>query len=113
MQLSDWRSCAVVLRPDPATMAIGDLPHSLDDASAGLVKLVRTELDGEVVPNGRSIAFALAGLIALHTGWRNFRIEERNGCAVVEIHRDELLGDLYRGELYGLTLQGINAPEAA
>jgi hypothetical protein len=87
------------------------LPYSLDQASAGIVKLVGSTLDGEVVAKWQHMARRLAGLIALHTGWRFFRVEERNGCAVVEIPREDMLGDLYRGELGGLVLQGVNAPE--
>lgn len=111
VQLKDWRTCEFVLRQDPATMALGHLPYSLEQSCAGLVKLVKSELGGETLPKGRQIAFGLAGLIALRTGWRHFRVEERNACAVVEIAREDLLGDLYRGQLGGLVLQGINAPE--
>ncbi|MET4235191.1 hypothetical protein ABIA85_008499 [Bradyrhizobium sp. LA6.10] len=111
VQLDDWRTCEFVLRHDPATMGLGHLPHSLDDSCSGLVALVRAELDGETVPNAPQIGFGLASLIALRTGWRYFRAEERNDCAVVEIAREDLLGDLYRGELGGLVLEGINAPE--
>lgn len=111
VQLDDWRTCEFVLRHDPATMGLGHLPHSLDDSCSGLVALVRAELDGETVPNAQQIGFGLASLIALRTGWRRFRVEERNDCAVVEIAREDLLGDLYRGELGGLVLEGINAPE--
>ncbi len=113
VQLDDWRICEVVLRQDPSKMNIAHLPHSLADASAGLARLIRTELDGETVPKGWQIAMGLAGLIALRTGWPNFRIEERNSCAVLKIDREEMLADLYRGELRGLVLQDINAPEAA
>lgn len=113
VQLDDWRICEVVLREDPAKMSIAHLPHSLDDASAGLVRLIKAELDGETVPKARQIARGLVGLIALRTGWPNFRIEERNRCAVIKIGREEMLADLYRGELHGLVLQDVNAPEAA
>lgn len=111
VQLSDWRTCEFVLRQDPATMGLGHLPYSLDDTCAGLVALVKSELAGETVPKAQQMAFGFAGLIALRTGWRHFRVEERNACGVVEIDRDALLGDLYRGQLGGLILQGINAPE--
>jgi len=111
VQLSDWRTCEIVLRQAPTTMGVGELPYSLDHASSGIVELVKSHLDGKTVPKGREMAIGLASLIAHHTGWRHFRVEERNGCAVVEIPREHLLGDLYRGELGGLVLQGINAPE--
>lgn len=111
VQLRDWRTCEFVLRQDPTTMGVGKLPYSLDHASAGIVKLVGSALDGEVVAKWQHMALGLAGLIALHTGWRFFRVEERNGCAVVEIPWEDMLGDLYRGELGGLVLQGVNAPE--
>lgn len=113
VQLADWRTCEFVLRQDPSTTGVDQLPYSLDHACAGIVKLVRSAFDGEVVPKDRHMALRLAGLIALRAGWRNFRVEERNGCAVVEIPREDLLGDFYRGELAGVVLQGINAPEAA
>jgi len=111
VQLSDWRTCEVVLCQDPAAKELGHLRYSLDHSCAALVELVKSELAGETVPKGRQIAFGLAGLIALRTGWRHFRVEERNAYAVVEIAREDLLGDLYRGQLGGLVLQGINAPE--
>jgi hypothetical protein len=111
VQLADWRVCEMVLRQDPKRLGIDGLPYSLDDAASGLVELVRSLLDGEVVPNEREVAFGLIRLIALHTGLRYFRLEERNNCAVVEIPREHLLEDLYRGELGGLVMEGINAPE--
>lgn len=111
VQLCDWRVYELVLRQAPASMGVGQLPYSLDHASSGIVELVKSLLDGGAVLKGQEMAFGLAGLIALRTGWRYFRVEERNGCAVVEIPREHLLGDLYRGELGGLVLQGINAPE--
>ncbi|MBR0866803.1 hypothetical protein JQ614_35740 [Bradyrhizobium diazoefficiens] len=111
VQLSDWWTHEFVLRQDPAAMGLGHLPYSLDDTCAALVELVKSERAGETVPKGKQIAFGLSSLIALRTGWRYFRVEERNACAVVEIPGEALLSDLYRGELGGLVLQGINAPE--
>lgn len=111
VQLSDWWTHEFVLRQDPAAMGLRHLPYSLDDTCAALVEFVKSERAGETVPKGTQIAFGLSSLIALRTGWRHFRVEERNACGVVKIPREHLLGDLYRRELGGLVLQGINAPE--
>jgi hypothetical protein len=113
VQLADWRVCEFVLRQDQTPPGIDGLPYSLGDAASGLVKLGRSLLDGAVAPSEREVAFGLARLIALHTGHRYFRLEERNNYAVVEIRREHLLEDLYRGELGGLVLEGINAPEVS
>jgi hypothetical protein len=51
------------------------------------------------------ITSSSSSLLPLHAGLRYFRVEERNGCAVVEIPRDDLLSDLYRGELGGLVIR--------
>lgn len=111
---SDWKTCEFVLRQDPTTMGVGRLPYSQDQASSGLIDLVSLFLDGKTVPKGQQMAFGLCGLIALHTGWRYFRVDEcKNNHPVIEIPRQDLLGDLYRGELGGLILQGINAPEVS
>lgn len=64
------------------------------------------------MPHAREFSVFLASLIALRTNFRHFRVEEHaEHSAIVKISGNDLLGDLYRGELCGLVLEGINAPE--
>jgi hypothetical protein len=112
VQLSDYRTCEFVLRDDPRGLELDSASHGLDDIAAAIVGLATALIDGDV--ENDVAGFGLAYTMALLTGWRHFRVQDREDAAsVVQISREIILKDLYDGSLNGLVLQGINAPEVS
>jgi hypothetical protein len=120
-----WGFCSVglasfsvsefVLHRDPSSLGLRDSSHTIDELARAIVGYTRAMLGGEVDPANDDAGFALAYSIAVKTGWRYFRIDEREDgeACVVQISREALLDDIEDGSGQGLVLEGINAPEAA
>jgi hypothetical protein len=114
VQLSNYSNFTeFVLRRDPKNVGLKESSYGIDELALAIVGYTRAMMDGEVDPDKDVAGHALAYSIALKTGWRYFRVDEREGgeARAVQISRETILSDLHDGSLQDLTLEGINAPE--
>jgi hypothetical protein len=122
-----WGYCTVaagevfsefILRVNVFSAGYPQPSEPIEDLARAFVALVRAQhaqmkSEGDRYAFDDDAGFVFAYKIALATGWRRFRVIERDsgGVEVVEMKREALMHDLHDGSLRDLVLEGVNAPD--
>ncbi len=110
---------AYVLTPTPAEVTLSPSAMTVDELAFEAVELTRLSQAGSFGDDEFIRGFSTCYHLAAKTGWRHFRIEEREdrkSAKVVQIPREALVSDLRNGSFHEggstpLVLAGLNAPD--